>query len=145
MHCAQCQAGLKQVKTARAVLLTAARVAGILGLLSAAAGLSTIAVTAAMAVPQTLGERESWLLRTLAAATGHLLQLLIPLGHWSDSAATTAAAAAVAGGGVCAVAGRTLLLLGAAGVCWVLYSKLGALEQAFYTGTYPPPRNTDRS
>jgi phenylpropionate dioxygenase-like ring-hydroxylating dioxygenase large terminal subunit len=125
-HCVQCQEGLKQVQTARSIFHVAAGITGILGLLSAAAGLSAAALTAAAAAPGASGN----------AVAGQLLQLLLPLPQNANAAAAGVVAAAAAG--------RAMMWLGAAAVCWFVNSKLGGLEKAFYTGSYPPPRNTDK-
>lgn len=131
-NCAQCQAALKQIRSARRVLTWAAGIAASLALLTAAA-------VAASSGAMTASQTAAGLFGKLAqVATGLLLAV-------SGMGGTEVAVLSQAAGSAGVPLGRLALWLGVAGVSWLVQQQLGQVEGKLLHGDYPPPRNTDRS
>lgn len=133
--CAQCSAALSRIRAARIALQLAGCLTGSLALLSAAVasgGLLGAAAGSAAAGGGVWAAVASALAGLLAAVTG-------------SPVATAAPAAAASAAAATAVVQRLLLWLGLAGACWWAHHALGGLEERLLRGSYPPPRNLDRS
>lgn len=135
--CARCRAALNNIKAARQVLSCAAgalAAAALLGAAVAVALSATAGVTAGPAVTAVI---------TAAGAPGRLAAAALGVACWVAGVGGGAGLGAGAGAG-----GAMLRALGlglGALLAWrVAEGVLGGLEQKFYRGEYPPPRNVDK-
>ncbi|KAI8476799.1 MAG: hypothetical protein J3K34DRAFT_455631 [Monoraphidium minutum] len=129
--CARCRAALLNIRAARGALRAASGALAAAALLAAAVAVCAGAGGAAAAAP--------------GGALGRLATLALAATAWLAGAvpAAGAPAAAAAGGGAML---RALLMGLAALLAWrVSEGVLGGLEEKLLRGSYPPPRNTDKT
>lgn len=139
-NCAQCQAALKQIRTARRVLTWVAGVAASLALLTAAAA-AAVAAGSGAAASAAASTQGSGLMGKLAQGVTGLLVSVCGLGGTE----VVLSQAAVAASDAAVPLGRLALWAGAAGVACLVQQQLGHVEGKLLHGDYPPPRNTDRT
>jgi hypothetical protein len=137
-NCAQCQAALKQIRTARRVLAWVAGVAASLALLTAAAA-AAVAAGSGAAASAAANTQVSGLMGMLAQK---LLGLLVSVCGIGGTEAVVSQAA-VAAGDAAVPLGRLAVWAGAAGAACLVQQQLGHVEGKLLHGDYPPPRNTD--
>lgn len=137
--CAQCRRALEHLRAARGALRAAAAALGAAALLAAAAAVCVAAGAGGVAGG---GGPLSAAGAAMLSAAAWLTGVSLPTGSAGGGAAAAAAAAAAGAGPML----RALVFGCVSLLVWrVSEGVVGGLEEKLLRGSYPPPRNTDKS